>query len=161
MKRPFETWILTVLLFVLSANAIYGGICLILQPDGSLLSTSAGWHKKMPFSNFVIPGILLLFFLGFLPVISLFGMFLKRKPGLPEAINCFPEKQWGWTFALYSGIIANIWIIVQQFIAGYFILQPVVAALGMLIIITALLPRIQRYYTKYPNYLQQKINKTL
>lgn len=147
MKRPFKTWILIILLILLSANAFYGGTCLILRPDGSLLDIETEWLNKSPFSNFLIPGILLLLSMGIFPLIAIFGLCSKRNFSFFSRLNCFPEKHWGWSFALYIGIITNIWIIIQQLITTYFILQPVIAAVGMLIIITCLLPRVQKYYT--------------
>ena len=131
---------------LLFANAFYGGISFILEPDGSLLKIDTEWLNRTPFKNFFIPGILLILFMGVLPVIALIGLFTKKKLRFLSALNCFPEKRWGWTFALYSGIITNIWIIVQQLFTEYFVLQPVIAAVGMLIIITSLLPRVQKYY---------------
>lgn len=147
MKRPFETRVLIFLLFILSVNAFYGGVCLIIQPDGSLLGIEAECFANMPFQNFLFPGILLILFLGIFPLVSLIGLFSKRKFKKFNTINFFPEKHWGWTYALYTGIITNIWIIVQQLFIGYFVLQPIIAALGMFIIIATLLSRVQKYYT--------------
>jgi hypothetical protein len=56
MKRPFETWILIVLLVLLAINAFYGGISLMLAPDGSLLGMQPGWLEKSPFKSYFIPG---------------------------------------------------------------------------------------------------------
>lgn len=153
MKRPFETRVLIFLLFILSVNAFYGGVCLVIQPDGSLLGIDAEWFENMPIQNFLFPGILLILFLGIFPLISLFGLFSKRKFKKLNTINFFPEKHWGWIYALYTGIITNIWIIVQQLSIGYFVLQPIIAALGMLIIIVSLLPRVQKYYTTETNLI--------
>jgi hypothetical protein len=147
MKRPFETWILFILLVLLAANAFYGGISFILEPDGSLLKINPEWLEKSPFTNFLIPGILLILFMGILPFIALIGLFSKKNLRFLSALNFFPEKRWGWTYTIYSGIVTSIWIIVQQLITGYFVLQPVIAAIGMLIIITSLLPRVQKYFT--------------
>ena len=147
MKRPFETWILFILMVFLSVNAFYGGISFILEPDGSLLKIDTEWLNRTTFNNFLIPGILLILFMGVLPVIALIGLFSKKKLMFLSTFNCFPEKRWGWTYALYSGIITNIWIIFQQLLTEYFILQPVIAAVGMLIIIASLLPRVQKYYS--------------
>lgn len=102
MKRPFETWILSVLLFLLAANAFYGGISFILEPDGSLLKINPAWLEKSPFTNFLIPGILLLLFLGVLPLIALIGLFSKKKSGFLSVLNFFPEKHWGWTYTIYN-----------------------------------------------------------
>jgi hypothetical protein len=62
MKRPFETWILFILLVLLAANAFYGGISFILEPDGSLLKINPEWLERSPFTNYLIPGILLILF---------------------------------------------------------------------------------------------------
>lgn len=153
MKRPFEARVLIFLLFILSVNALYGGVFLIIQPDGSLLGIDAEWFENMLFKNFLFPGILLILFLGIFPFISLVGLFSKRKFKKFNTLNFFPEKHWGWTYALYTGIITNIWIIVQQLFIGYFILQPIIAALGMLIIIATLLPRVQKYYSTETNLI--------
>lgn len=147
MKRPFETWFLILFLVLLAANAFYGGFSFMLKPDGSLLGINPTWLSHSPFSTYFIPGILLILFLGVLPVIALIGMFSKKEVRLLSSLNFFPDKYWGWSFALYTGIITNIWIIVQQLFIGYFILQSFIAAVGTLIIVTCLLPRIQQFYS--------------
>ena len=145
MKRPFETWILYLLLLLLAINAFYGGISLMLAPDGSLLGMQPGWLDKTPFSSYFIPGLLLLLMNGVLPLLALFGLITKNRTWFGW-LNIYPEKYWGWTFSVYSGIITNIWIIVQQLMAEYFILQTIIAAVGLLILVAALLPRVIRYY---------------
>jgi len=147
MKRSFEIYILCFLLLFLTVGAIYGGISLILAPDGSLLGMQPGWLDKSPFSNYLIPGILLTVFMGIFPLITLFGLLTKNQNPFFNLLNIYPEKNWGWTFSLYCGITTNIWIIVQQIMAEYFILQTMIAAVGLLIIIASLLPRVMRYYS--------------
>jgi len=146
MKRPFETLILYLLLLLLAINAFYGGISLMLAPDGSLLGMQPGWLDKTPFSSYFIPGFMLLLMNGVLPLLALFGLITKNRTWFGW-LNIYRNTYWGWTFSVYSGIITNIWIIVQQLMAEYFILQTIIAAVGLLILITALLPRIQRYYS--------------
>ncbi|HSO85849.1 MAG TPA: hypothetical protein VLQ91_04815 [Draconibacterium sp.] len=146
MKRPFETWILIVLLVLLAINAFYGGISLILAPDGSLLGMQPGWLDNSPFNNYFIPGFLLLLMNGVFPLAALFGLITKNQNNTLNRLNIYKNRCWGWTFSLYSGIITNCWIIVQQLMAEYFILQTIIAAVGLLILIAALLPRVQRFY---------------
>ena len=145
MKRPFETWILYLLLLLLAINAFYGGISLMLAPDGSLLGMQPGWLDKTPFSSYFIPGLLLLMMNGVLPLLALFGLITKNRTWFGW-LNIYRNTYWGWTFSVYSGIITNIWIIVQQLMAEYFILQTIIAAVGLLILVAALLPRVIRYY---------------
>jgi hypothetical protein len=145
MKRPFETLILYLLLLLLAINAFYGGISLMLAPDGSLLGMQPGWLDKTPFSSYFIPGLLLLLMNGVLPLLALFGLITKNRTWFGW-LNIYRNTYWGWTFSVYSGIITNIWIIVQQLMAEYFILQTIIAAVGLLILVAALLPRVIRYY---------------
>ncbi len=72
---------------------------------------------------------------------------MKIKTLFINAFNIFSDKTWGWTYTLYTGIISVIWIVVQQLLTGYFILQPIIAGTGILIVIFCLMPRVQKYYT--------------
>lgn len=146
MKRPFESWILIVLLVLLAINAFYGGISLMLAPDGSLLKMQPGWLDNSPFNSYFIPGLLLLLMNGIFPLVAVFGL-ITRNNNWSGWLNIYKNRCWGWTFAVYSGIVTNIWIIVQQLMAEYFVLQTIIAGVGLLILISALLPRVMRYYT--------------
>ncbi len=147
MKRPVEIYILCFLLLFLSLGAIYGGGSLILSPDGSLLHMDSEWLDLIPFPSFLIPGIVLFTLLGIFPMVAIFGLlFQNRNRGL-NFLNMYSEKYWGWTFTLYSGLICIVWIIIQQLMAEYFILQSIIAAVGILIVIFSLMPRVQRFYT--------------
>jgi hypothetical protein len=146
MKRPFETWILIVLLVLLAVNAFYGGISLMMAPDGSLLKMQPGWLENSPFNSYFIPGLLLLLMNGVFPLVAIFGLITRNNSQVLNRLNIYKNRYWGWTFAVYSGIITNIWIIVQQLMAEYFILQTIIAAVGLLIIVAALSPRVMNYY---------------
>jgi hypothetical protein len=78
--------------------------------------------------------------------VAVFGLITKIQNQILNRLNIYKNRCWGWTFAIYSGIITNSWIIVQQLMAEYFILQTIIAGVGLLIIVTALLPRVMQYY---------------
>jgi hypothetical protein len=146
MKQHFEIYVLSFLLLFLSAGVIYGGGSLILAPDGTLLQMDPRWLELIPFPDYLIPGVILFTLLGIFPLISLFCLFYKKTIPLFNRFNIYREKQWGWTFTLYTGIISIIWIVVQQIMAEYFVLQSIIAGNGILIVILCLLPRVQKYY---------------
>ena len=75
------------------------------------------------------------------------GLIGKRNSGLMERLNIYPGKHWSWTISLYTGIITIVWIIVQQLLTEYFVLQPLISAVGILIVIVTLLPRVQKFYS--------------
>lgn len=146
LKRPFEVYLLCLLLLFLSVGALYGGGALIIKPDGSLLHMQP-WLSKIPFPDFLIPGIILFVLNGLLPLPVVAGLLLKPDAKFLSAMNIYKEKHWSWTFSLYCGIIAIAWIIVQQFITEYFILQPIISLTGLLIIVLTLMPRVVKHYT--------------
>lgn len=148
-KRPLEVYILCFLLLFLSLGALYGGGALIFRPEGSLLAMQT-WLSKIPFPNFLIPGIFLFIFNGILPFLALIGLLLKPDWHRLNAINIYSDKYWGWTLSLYSGIISICWIIVQQLVTEFFVLQPLITLVGLLIIIGTLMPRVVRHYTLLP-----------
>ena len=146
MKRPVEAWILYIMLAFLSVNGLIGGGSMILVTDGSFLGLNLEWLTHSPFHTFLVPGILLFFFMGVFPAVALAGLISKNTRPFPGILNIYPGMDWGWTYALYSGIVSVIWIVFQQLLTDYFILQPLIAGLGILIVIFCLLPRIQKYY---------------
>lgn len=148
MKKPFELYLLYLILILLAINAFYGGGTLVISPDGSLLGIDKEWISGIPFQSYLFPGILLIIFMGFLPLVTLVGLIYRRQQKFFNGLNIYPEKHWSWTFSLYTGIITIIWIIFQQFLTQYFILQPIISAVGVLILILTLSPRIQLHYTE-------------
>ena len=148
MKRPFETYILLFFLFLLSINALYGGGSMIISPDGSLLGMKPEWLGNSPFHNFLIPGILLLAFLGVFPAIALAGLIRKKGSRRLNVLNIYKDKHWSWSFSIYTGIITVIWIVIQQLMAEYFILQTFICLAGILIVILTLMPRVQKFYSQ-------------
>jgi len=152
MKKPFIIYILEFLLLFLSINGLAGGFLLLVKPDGSLLGLQPGWLYKSFFQSFTVPGFLLLFFNGILPGIALLGMVMRKESHFFQKTNIYRDKFWAWTWSLYCGIITISWIIIQQLITDYFILQPIIAGLGLIIVIMALTPAVQKYYIINTNY---------
>ncbi|MCW5906571.1 MAG: hypothetical protein KIS94_01845 [Chitinophagales bacterium] len=143
--KPFEVYLLCLLLLLLSLSAFYGGGALILKPDGSLLQMEP-WLNEIPFPNYLIPGIILFVMNGLLPLLALIGLLFRPKWEILNRLNVYNNCHWAWTFSLYSGIICIAWIIAQQFLTQYFIAQPIVALAGLLIIVFSLMPRLMKHY---------------
>lgn len=147
-RRPFEVYLLCLLLLFLAVGAIYGGGALIWKPDGSILHMDP-WLDKIPFGNFRIPGIILFVFEGLLPLLVVVGLLFQPNSGILNRLNLYHEQHWAWTFSLYSGIITIAWIIIQQFLTQYFVLQPLIALTGLCILILTLMPRVMRRYQEF------------
>jgi hypothetical protein len=141
-KRPIETYFLWLLLVFLSLNGLVAGSLMLIATDGSLLKMDPTWLDKSPFSSFLLPGCLLFLLIGVLPMLALTGLIFDPQWRWARFLNIYPTRRWGWTFSLYSGIGTIIWIIVQQFMTGFFFLQPIILSLGLSLVILTLMPRV-------------------
>jgi len=147
MKKPIELYILFFWMAFLSLNGLGGGMVLMIEPDGSMMGMTIEWLAKTPFHNFLIPGICLFLLNGVFPLVALIGLIAQKESQLLNKLNVFKDKHWAWTFSIYSGIITITWIIIQQMIADFFVLQPIITAIGLINFVLALMPRIQKRYT--------------
>ena len=124
---------------------------MILSPDGSMLGMNPSWLEHTPFTSYLIPGLILFTCMGLLPVISCYGLWFQPDWDWTQKLNIYRDRHWSWTFSLYSGIIVIIWIVVQQIMAQYFWLQPVMTATGLLIIVFTLIPEVLQRYEGKPH----------
>jgi hypothetical protein len=144
---PVGVYLLCLLHLVLGISAFAGGGSLMLEPNGSLLDMKLASLHHSPFSNYFIPGVLLFLLNGIFPLLIFFGLIFKPDWKIFDQFNIYKDKHGAWTYSLISGIITLIWIIMQQFMMAYFWLQPIVAAIGLLIIIITMMPAVIKYYT--------------
>lgn len=147
MKRPVELYILYVLYLLLLCNALVAGVILIATPDGGALGMTTDVLQQTPFKNFVLPGLILLLFNGIFPLFTLVGLVGKPVWRWPNIINLYTDKHWAWGYSLYCGVIVIVWILVQITMIQFSLLQPIIAGVGLLILILTLLPRVMRFYT--------------
>ncbi|UPT66266.1 MAG: hypothetical protein M0D57_17585 [Sphingobacteriales bacterium JAD_PAG50586_3] len=147
MKRPFELYILYLLYVLLLGNAIWAGLAMMAMPDGSALEMTKDVLARTPFKSFFLPGLVLFLFNGIFTLFTLIGLIAKPKWGWANSINLYKDKHWAWAYSLYAGVIVIAWILVQITMIQFSLLQPVIAGVGLLILILTLLPRVMRYYT--------------
>jgi len=119
---------------------------LALKPDGSMLGMQANWLNHSPFRTYLIPGIMLAFFLGVLPSITFIGLIKKYNWRLAEFFNIYRNRHWSWSFSIYIGLIAVFWITIQLLLTQYFWIQPVIIFIGLFIIIFTLTPVIMNHF---------------
>ncbi len=149
-KRPFDLYLLILLVFFQALSGLAGGFSLIIDPSGERLYMPAEkFLVGTPFNDYLIPGIILGFLLGIFPLIVFIG--LLRRPNWPwaDALNPYSNRHWAWAFSLYMGIMLVIWIDVQVMMIGYQnALQSIYAFVGITIVILTLLPAVMRYFRK-------------
>ena len=147
-RRSFACKLHIFLQVVLGTGAMFGGLGLVIDPSGELIKMPISLLENSPFSNFLMPGIILLVMLGILPLVVSYALIRKRQWELANKLNLFPEKHWAWTCSLYIGFILIIWITVQVYLIKLIAMVHVVYIfLGLIIQATTLLPSVQNYYS--------------
>ncbi|AGK52367.1 hypothetical protein [Bacillus sp. 1NLA3E] len=76
-KMPFSCKLLIFLQLFLGVGAIFGGSVFVIEPSGDLINMPISLLEQTPFSNFLIPGIILLVVLGIIPTIISFALIKK------------------------------------------------------------------------------------
>ncbi len=89
----------TVLLIFNAVSGMVGGLGLLVYPDGRLFQLPAEWLIHTPFSDFLIPGFILLSVNGILPVIVAKQLWQRKKYA----------PRWLWL----QGVLSMGWILVQ------------------------------------------------
>lgn len=132
-------YILVALIAFQAVSGIYGGAALVLDPTGSTLQMPISLLEGSPFSDYLLPGIILFSVLGIFPAIVCYGLLRKME--------------WAWLGTLVVGIALVIWIGVEVAMVGYHSeppLQFIYGVLGVIILIFIQLPSVQ-LALKYPD----------
>jgi hypothetical protein len=98
MKSKLRVTAIT-LLFINGLGAIWGGAGLIFDPSGNFMQMPIEFLKYTPFTNFFIPGIILLVFNGLLSIIF--------------ALNGLRSQKYFPYMSIAQGLILAIWLSVQ------------------------------------------------
>jgi len=139
--------LLIALLGFLSLGAFYGGLALIIRPDGSLFKMPVEMLAGSPFRNFLIPGIILLLTFGLFPLLVIYCLIKKPESRFLNSLNLLYDYHFAWTYSVYIGVGQVIWINVQTLILNEVDpLHTIFSSLGLLIICIALLPQLRRHY---------------
>lgn len=148
MKRPVSLYVLYVLHLLLIVSASAGGILMLVNPDGSLLGLEVSRLAYTPFTDYRLPGILLLLSNAIFPLLALVGLVAKPSWKSVGVLNIYPSIHWAWAYSLYTGIIVIVWITVQLLLTSYFWMHPVVIFLALLIILFTMIPANIRYFAE-------------
>lgn len=130
MKLVIKIVSIALLLFN-GIGAIYGGGSLILHPDGSGLQMPLEILKLSPFSDFLIPGIVLFIVNGVGSFFALFTVLFNKKKN--------------YLFVMAQGVVLCGWIVIQIIMIKQLLtLHYVMFTTGVLLIITGYL--IKRFH---------------
>ena len=148
-QRPATVWALIVLHVLLGVGAVVSGGMLLAAPDGHLMQMPLSMLEFSPFTNFLIPGLILFTLLGIYPLCVAYGLW--KRPGWrwPDLVNPFKGIHWSWAGSLAAGVIGVIWIVVEVIMLRSFVfLQILYLVWGIALILLTLLPEVRRHYTR-------------
>ncbi|HET7030936.1 MAG TPA: hypothetical protein VFI34_10530 [Candidatus Limnocylindrales bacterium] len=124
-RRPRAAALTIAFLGVLGIAALAGGLVLVARPDGSLMGFSTGLLTGSPFSDFLVPGIVLGGLFGI-------GSLVVAAAGARQAI-------WAPFAAFAIGCGQMIWIVVELgIIRELSFLHPAMFAVGLAIAAAAM-----------------------
>jgi hypothetical protein len=145
-QTPISFWLLLVLLAFLGVGALGGGAFLLIDPSGASMQWSLEALHGSPFQNYLIPGLLLFTVFGVGSVVVMVALLLRPKWSFATSLTQFTGKHWTWSAALAIGLGQIIWIIAQVLMVSISSwLQPVCAAIGVLIVLLTLEPGLQEF----------------
>lgn len=136
IRRPGTLWALMVFTAIQILGATAGGIGLVQDPINNI-GMSLSMLEGSPFSDYLIPGLILLIVVGLFPIIPLVGLILRRR--------------WGWWLELAAGCGLIIWIITEVALLGYLPgagigMQIAMGLLGVIIVALSLVRPTRRFF---------------
>ena len=116
-------------------SGLFGGGALIASPSGRLLHLPLNLLQGSPFSDYLVPGLILFTILGIGPLVVAFAVWKQRL--------------WGWYGTIATGGALLIWIGVEIWMVGYHTdppLQLIYGSLGAVLLGLAFHPSVRTAY---------------
>ena len=146
MQRPKILWLLVFFLVFLGLGGLYGGFSMLVDPSGKLLQMS-DILQFLPVSNFILPGLFLVFVMGLSPIFLAYALLARTQWIWAKRIARYYGYYWAWTGTLALGVLLMVWLLVQGLLIGIrWPIQYITAGNGVLIILLSLMPGVRRYY---------------
>jgi hypothetical protein len=114
MKSNGTRNLLITLLAFLGLGAIGGGAVLIVSPSGKLMGMPLFILNPSPFSDFLIPGIILFLVPGVIPLLLILALLNKPTSKLAEHFNYYADMHWAWTYTIYIAFVLIFWIQIEM-----------------------------------------------
>jgi hypothetical protein len=138
-----------VLLALLGIGAIFGGGVLIISPSGELFGMPLSMLVNSPFSDFLLPGVILFSVLGLMPCWVVWALIKKPIYKIAESLNFFTDMYWAWSFSIYTAFALIIWIQIEMyFVQSVHWSHTLYMFWAIAIIFVALLPPVKNLYKK-------------
>jgi len=144
--RPPMLWPLLVMMGILSIGGFIGGISFVAEPTGEGLGARLSWLDQAPVSDFLLPGLFLLVVYGLVPLLLMGGLVWRFSPGFLRRVDGRVGYRWSWAGTIAVGSVLIVWIVYEfTLLPQRIVLQPILLAVGALMVALPLLPSMRRY----------------
>lgn len=106
-----------VLLVVIGVGGIVGGSAMLMQPDGSLLHLEQ-ILDQLPVTSFILPGLFLLGFMGFLPLLLASLWFRYTSSSTADSTRYPNALHRVWMLTRFFALAIVCWLVVQTAYIG-------------------------------------------
>ena len=145
-RRPAVLILLAILLFVLSTGGFYGAYMLLSDISGAALGVPKSLLDHLPLDTFLMPGLFLLIFMGFLPLITFAGVLRKNSMPAFQKLAVFKNYHWSYTFTIINGFLLAGWTIGELILWGINALSVIYFIWGCVILLLCLLPKLKKWF---------------
>ncbi|WP_185974782.1 hypothetical protein [Deinococcus detaillensis] len=146
-------WLIGCLIF-LGVSALFGGIILVSSPSGAGPSIPLSVLRYSPFSDFLMPGLILGTVFGVGSIGAVLALWMRPAWPLGTALTRFTGEHWAWSVAVALGLGQIIWIVTQILMLRELnVVQVLYGSLGVLIVVLACLPGVRQYFALRPDLL--------
>jgi len=146
MKRPFMLWPLVIVLVFLSLGGFSGAIPMLLDPASGGYLQFEELLPLLPVSNFILPGLFLLGFMGFFPLLLAYGLIAKPNWLRVDRLFNWSKHHWAWTGCIILVVGTAIWLGYEGWLVGWWPITKITAVLGGLILLIASIPNVRKAY---------------
>lgn len=132
-SRSISFYILTFLIFFQAVSGLFGGGALVLDPTGSTLKMPLSLLDGSPFSDYLIPGMILFVVLGVFPAVVFYCLVRGEK--------------WSWLGAVIVSVALIVWIGTEIAMVGYHSeppLQLIYGLVGIALLVLTQLPVVRK-----------------
>ena len=152
-RRLIALWPLLAVMGFLSIGGFVGGLSFISDRSGAGLGVDLSWLEHTPVHDFLLPGLFILAVYAIGTAILMAGLAWRFSPGPLRRADRWIGFHWSWAATMLVGAVLIGWILYEfAIIPERIALQPILIAVGVLMLAIPMLPSMRRHYrTQHPS----------
>ena len=145
-RRPATVWLEVALLTFLAVGGFVGGVAFVTDPSGASIGARLAWLEKTPVSDFLLPGLFLLFVYAIGSLVLIAGLVWRPASGVLGRIDAALHHHWAWAGTIAMGATLVAWILYEFTIfSERIVLQPILLGVGVAMVAICATASIRRY----------------